>query len=433
MEKKGLFHSSDRELNQIWEACRWTQQCCSLDAFVDTPWREQAQWWGDARVQARNMIFLTGDVRLFRRGIDQIAGQVTPNGLTYGHSPTMAHNCVVPDFTLTWIITLWDYYWQTGSLEPFLKNIKPVENALSYFEGQLDEDRGLLPYDPRYYLFLETNFVFKRGFSAAYNLLFLITLKKLAFLYSKAAQNAEAARLDTLSVRLKASLDDLMSDDGLMHDGYTFEGDVVKSCSVHVQTLVLSSGLWPEASKDLLAKRLVPFICGEEKFDPEPSAFWLTNVFEALIAKGYGQEVLKFIRERWRPMAEYGTTWENFEAVPGNLSCSHAWSAHPLFHLFQILGGVTQTAAKWKRIRVAPSFWGKSFKGALPTPQGLIKVAWRRRANQIVFQLNLPADIRADIDLPGIRRKGAIGDLEFSFDDAGNDRPQRSRVQGGAL
>ena len=79
---------------------------CSLDAFVDTPWREQAQWWGDARVQAWNVFHLNGDTQLFRRGIAQIAAQTLPNGLTYGHAPTMAHECILPDFTLIWLITL---------------------------------------------------------------------------------------------------------------------------------------------------------------------------------------------------------------------------------------------------------------------------------------------------------------------------------------
>ncbi len=84
--------------------------------------RAETQWWGDARVQAWNTFHLGGDTRLFRRGIRQIAAQTTPNGLTYGHSPTIAHNCVLPDFTLMWLLTLWDDYWQTGSLETFIEH-----------------------------------------------------------------------------------------------------------------------------------------------------------------------------------------------------------------------------------------------------------------------------------------------------------------------
>jgi len=74
----GAFECSDDTLNRIHAVCRHTQQICSLDAYVDTPWREQAQWWGDARVQAKNTFYLDGDARLLARGIQSLAGQTTP-------------------------------------------------------------------------------------------------------------------------------------------------------------------------------------------------------------------------------------------------------------------------------------------------------------------------------------------------------------------
>ena len=36
------------------------------DSYVDCPWREQAQWWGDARVQAANTLHLSADPRMLR-------------------------------------------------------------------------------------------------------------------------------------------------------------------------------------------------------------------------------------------------------------------------------------------------------------------------------------------------------------------------------
>lgn len=130
VERRGAFHSSEPLLERIWETCAWSQQNCMLDAYVDTPWREQAQWWGDARVQAWNTFHLSGDARLFRRGIYQIGAQHTADGLTYGHAPTMAHNCVLPDFTLVWMLTQWgDYYWQTGDLQPFRDQRAGIERA----------------------------------------------------------------------------------------------------------------------------------------------------------------------------------------------------------------------------------------------------------------------------------------------------------------
>jgi hypothetical protein len=195
LERKGGFVCSDADLNRIWETCAWTQQCCSLDAYVDTPWREQAQWWGDARVQAWNTFYLDGDPRLFRRGIAQIANQTTPDGVTYGHAPTMAHECILPDFTLIWFLTLWDYYWQTGSPEPLATHHGTIQRALDYFRQQTDPSSGLITYDPRYWLFLDWTDLFKDGIPTVYNLWLLIALEKLTALYTISGQKKEAELL----------------------------------------------------------------------------------------------------------------------------------------------------------------------------------------------------------------------------------------------
>src|SRR5690606_9221744 len=103
----------------------------------------------------------------------------TTDGVTYGHAPTMAHNCVLPDFTLIWIVTLWDYYWQTGDLSLFRSQRSTIENALTYFEKHTGK-HGLVEYDDRYWLFLDWTTLFKEGAPSVYNLWLLIAFDKLA-------------------------------------------------------------------------------------------------------------------------------------------------------------------------------------------------------------------------------------------------------------
>lgn len=98
MAVQGEFACADPVLNQIFPICVHTQKVCTMDAFVDTPWREQSQWWGDARVQSKNFHFLTGDPRMLTQGIRSIAGQSEPHGLTFAHSPTADNGCILPDF-----------------------------------------------------------------------------------------------------------------------------------------------------------------------------------------------------------------------------------------------------------------------------------------------------------------------------------------------
>ncbi len=414
--KKGGFHSSDAALQRIWETCAWTQRVCSLDAYVDTPWREQAQWWGDARVQAKNTFFYSGDTRLFRRGIAQIASQTVPNGLTYGHAPTMAHSCILPDFTLVWLITLWDFYWQTGSLEPFLAHQETVRGALRYFEESTDAKTGLIGWDKRYWLFLDWTGLFKDGYSTVYNLWLLIALERLAEMSRQANMRSEAGKLTAWAARLRKALGRLVRKDGLLCDGLTFAGKRVKETSIHSQTLAMLAGFQPEHHAGRITKVLLPFIRGETKPEISPSCYWITYVFEALTAAGHGEDVLRFIREKWTPMVEHGTTWEVFEPRAGEESFSHAWSAHPLYHLMQIIGGIRQSAASWKEIIFQPHFIGGEADVAVPTPLGNIRSVWKREGSVIQMRLFLPEGISAAVILPGLKSRRVRNNSRWDLD-----------------
>ncbi len=402
VDQKGSFECSSPALEKIWEACAWTERICSMDAYVDTPWREQAQWWGDARVQAWNTFHLSGDSRLLHRGIRQIGAQTTPTGITYGHAPTMAHNCILPDFTLIWMATLWDEYWQTGSLESFLSQQDTIESALAYFEEWTNPKTGLLRYDRRYWLFLDWTDIQREGESAVYNFWLLYALDRLTALYLAAGRRPGASRCRKWAGKVKKALLALQSKDGLIADGILPSGRVNTHCSVHAQTLALMTRLSPRDDRAFVEKSLLPFLRGDSVPEIAPSAYWITYVYTELASRGYGAEVVADIEARWQKMADFGTTFEGFHSKPGNESHSHAWSAHPLFHLMQILGGVRQTAPAWREIAFAPVFVGDHAKTKTPSPQGMISVQWKRvRGGAIDGLLILPAGVGATVNLPG--------------------------------
>lgn len=401
VERRGSFQSSDAMLEKIWETCAWSQQNCMLDAYVDTPWREQAQWWGDARVQAWNTFHLSGDARLFRRGIYQIGAQTTADGVTYGHAPTMGHNCVLPDFCLIWMLTQWDYYWQTGDLEPFRAHRAGVERALAYFEAHTGK-HGLAEYDPRYWLFLDWTELPKDGASSVYNLWLVLALERLAAMHRLNRDSSSATRCERWARRLRLRLRDLVDRRGLLRDGFDAKGRLLASTSPHAQTLALMAGLAP-SSAPAMECFLLDYLRDESGHTAKPSAYWITYVYSVLAGLGHGAAVVAHLRPRWEPMVAYGSTFELFQDHPEfPISHSHAWSAHPLFHLMQIIGGVRQMAPGWKQIEFAPVFVGTSGGCTLPTPLGLITSAWRREGPGVHVELALPRGVSAAVRLPGL-------------------------------
>jgi hypothetical protein len=210
--------------------------------------------------------------------------------------------------------------------------------------------------------------------------------------------------------------------DGLFFDGYDTEGNLVRKKSIHTQTLALlthlsrdgdgdgDGGGGGEGGEEALVGVLRTFV--RELTPPAPrtktapSIYWLTYVFLALDEYGDDRcrrDIVAYIRRYWEEMAEHGTTWSQLGEYGGGQSHSHAWSAHPLYHLAQIVGGVRQTAAGWSRIVFRPCFRDKYASVSVPTPHGIIRAHWAKRGeHDYLVELQVPRGISVRIILPGI-------------------------------
>jgi len=409
MEIKGAFKSGDEKLNGIYGICARTQRVCSLDSYVDTPWREQAQWWGDARVQAWNTFHLGADARLLARGIRSIARQEVPNGLTYGHAPTMAHGCILPDFSLTWMLTIWDYYYQTGEIGLFKEQYGRLKRVLNYFRTEGRSKNGLLRFDRRYWLFLDWSDLYREGNPALLNLWYVLTLEKLVKLTELAGMRREQKELaDEYRGHCRKVIAAFWDEKrGLFCDGLTDGGQRVDKYSIHTQTLAILCGLQPSRRKAMIEKSLLPYVRGDNVPGAKPSSYWVTYVYEVLKRSGHGAEVVRHIHKKWAPMIPYGGAWEVFENKFGLHSVTHAWAAHPLYHLIGILGGVLQDEVEWKKIIFRPVIMPEyGFVDAVvPTPQGQIRAAWKVAGAKAEVRLELPSGVSADVFLPGVREQ----------------------------
>ncbi|MHC4711885.1 MAG: alpha-L-rhamnosidase-related protein [Planctomycetota bacterium] len=419
LKVKADFRSDDRALEAIYEISERAQKCCMLDAYVDCPWREQAQWWGDARVQAANTFHLSADTRLFERGIRQTAGQEVPNGLTYGLTPANMHHCILPDYTLTWVMTLRDHYWQTGSRDLIREFAERAWRALSYFE-EMTAPNGLLPYDDRYWLFLDWADIFKDGYPTLYNLMYFEALVTASRLFGLVGRRQCAARCKGRAARLRKAITSRLFDAsrGVLHGGLDWKGRPVKSETPHAYAFAILSDLLPDFSARFARDKLLPLVLGPNPritgdgrglpFDPAatPSSFFMHYVFEALKQTGHAAEVVDCIRRWWGVFLDWGftTTGEEWHHEKGMTSACHAWSAHPIVHFHNIVLGVTQSAVGWRRVRFAPVFAGcNEASGEVATPLGIIRTSWRIKDGAADVRLSLPGGTSARVSLPGTR------------------------------
>lgn len=370
---RGRFDLGDSELNEIMELCRHTQQICSSDSYMDTPWREQGQWWGDARIQGKNTFYMDGDTRLLARGIRSIAGQEMPFGLTPGLAPC-AGNILLPDFSLTWVLTHYDYFFQTGSLELFKEYVGRIEKIFAYFESTEDEEE-ILHADPRFWLFEDWADLPKQGRICFLNLWRLYTLTH----YQKLliAADMDHAAVDSKIARLRKKLVEKFYDP--VQKLFLPSLDADGTPSLHDQVLAMLQNLVPAAHETMLKTRLLPFLRDEPCGFAVPTSFWCYYVFEVAQNSGCRKEAVEFIRRHWGKMIPSGGTWEHliFQEET-RASCCHAWSSHPLYHLPNLILGIRQLEPRWKSLEIAPEpslIQGKGYC-RLPLPAGELSIRW---------------------------------------------------------
>ena len=388
LDVQGKFMASDKILDKIWKMCEHTQRCCTVDSYIDCPWRENAQWWGDALVQAQNTFRLTADPRILARGLRQISTQRTPNGLTYAMAPTIGHTCILPDYSAMWLVTLWAYYYETGSTKLYEELTGTVDAICSYFREEIRLNRnGLISYDRRYWLFLDwCPGLFKEGTPTLLNLIWLWALSKIKVVAEAADDTLRVAQFaDWIKEGTCAIIENLYNPETkLLYDGLDWEDNPVDTHAPHTAAFAILLDLLPEAQDAWLNRILLPLVKGNRGGKLQPSAYFMFYIFQALKKKGYREEVIDCIYRWWGEFsaADCSTTPEGFleQSTPGVWSYCHAWSAHPLVHFSDILLGVTQTAPGWKRIKFDPmELTGTNISGNVPTPQGNIQVTvtWR--------------------------------------------------------
>jgi hypothetical protein len=400
VEDAGQFECSDEKLNQIWRVGRETQRNCLFDAFVDCPWREQAMWWGDARVQSRVTAFAFGDSSILERGIRLMARGQAADGSLHSHPPSDMASHRLPDFMMTWVGSLWDYYFQTGNID-LLKECLPAMHRVFDFFKSHEGPEGMMGRFEGWWVFLDWAELYKANYSGVLNLMYLSALRHAAAISELAGDSQKSAEYNARATKLTATvIKSFWSDsEKLWLDGFDPETkQQVDQISQHMNAYAMLLGLKKETRAKLARDVLIKAAKQRKGKILTASPFFYAYVLEALFEAGFFDEVIDIIKTKWGEMIDAGATtfWELWE--PTVESRCHAWSASPVYHLMQTLLGVVPTEPGWRRVRIAPHPGALEFaKGVVPTPLGRIRVEWEKAGeDQLVVRIEIPPGMNAD-------------------------------------
>src|SRR5438874_2112196 len=107
-QQRARFVSDDPALSSIWEVGWRTARLDAHETYMDTPYWEQLQYVGDARIQALISYVAAGDDRLAKQAIEAFDDSRIPDGITLSRYPTH-HFQAIPPFSLLWVGMLHDF------------------------------------------------------------------------------------------------------------------------------------------------------------------------------------------------------------------------------------------------------------------------------------------------------------------------------------
>lgn len=419
LEEVGSFDCSDKRLTDIWTVARRTQINCALDSFVDCPFREQAQWWGDARIQAKVTAYAFGDVTLLERGIRMVAQSQGPDGSLHSHPPADIPGHRLPDFSLTWIGTLWDHYFQTGETRLLVEHLPVLHRLMDHFKAHEGPEGLVGGFGLGWWLFLDWKPLYKDDYSGMLNLMYLQALRWSADICRLAGDENGQARYTSKAAALAATIESHFWDAeaGVWLDGWDVKTQQqVKEVSQHMNALAILLDLKPDTHANLAKNVLLKSARAKRGKIIEASPYFYAYVLEALAKCGLRDEMIEVMRDKWGAMLDAGATtfWENW--MEGIWSHCHAWASSPLYHLSQQVLGVIPTEPGWRRVRIAPLVAGLEFaRGVVPSPLGPIHVEWEMvEDDQMVVNIDLPEGMQADFVGPlGETRNLPAGSHEF--------------------
>ncbi len=402
LEPAGRFECSDRKTTRIWEVGAHTQQLCTNDGMMDTPWREQQQWLGDGRVQLLILQNAFGERAMTRKFVEQFAEAQGMSGMIpcVSNRPGFA----IVDYALWWVQAVLDVLLHDGDAEFAGRFVPNMERLLEWF-APFENPDGLLESVPGW-VFIDWANVGREGTCAPLNATYCIALEAGAVVAEKAGRREAAEEWRRRAGCLRDAFHGAFYDpERDLYVDNLVGGRRTEMFSQHTQSIAVLAGLTRGDERELMRRTAE----SEDLVRTQP--YFSFYLLEALGQVGLARLARDFIRERWGAMLDEGATsfWEEWQFggtfrggrwVARPRSHCHAWSAAPTAWLSRYVLGVRVDSPDGP-VLVAPQTCGlERAEGSVPTRWGPIGVAWEVRDGRFSVEVDAPEDAPVEFREP---------------------------------
>jgi len=368
-----FYAPGHEKLSRMLDIGWLTARLCANETYMDCPYYEQLQYFGDTRIQAMITLYNTRDEYMVKNAIEQGRQSIVADGITMSRYPSSLHQ-FISSFSLWWICMGHDYWMMRGN-EEYMRSLLPAyRGILAWYEQWLKPDYSLA-YVPHWFFadwavglpygepVREEN-----GNSAFQDLVYILTLEAVAEMEKELGLVSMGEHYNRLATQIKNTIRDKYwnEDRGLFADTHDH-----RSFSQHVNTLVVLS----EIVSGQEAVSVMEKILADDELI-QATIYFRYYLHQALDKAGLGDRLLDNL-QIWRDQMELGlTTWAEMPE-PSRSDC-HAWGASPNIEFYRILLGIRSDAPGFAKVKIKPAL-GKiqEIHGIMPHPKGSISTTYK--------------------------------------------------------
>ena len=372
LEAKGKFDCNNDLFKKIFSTAVYTFHLNCREAYFDGIKRDRWVWSGDAYQSARINKYLFADKEIDQRTLIGLVGKL----------PIEQHINTIMDYSLLWIIALYEHYITYGD-KKFLNHIYPMADALLQFcESRLNDD-GFIEGKDGDWTFVDWSSIDKCGAISAEQMLLIQAYYAMACI-GKELGIKDPQELIKKSDALKARVNEYYWDDelGAFIDSYK---SGKRQVTRHANIFAVMYGIATKEQAESIHKNVLK----NDNITKITTPYFEGYELDALAMLGDLKAVEDMLTSYWGGMIELDATtiWEEYHPNMNGIehyamyggkyekSLCHAWGAGPIYLFGRYYLGVYATSAGYETFKVEPNLGGlKEIYGTVPINGGLVTV-----------------------------------------------------------
>ncbi len=361
--QNGNFNCNLKLINDIYSTSAYTFHLNCREFFLDGIKRDRWVWSGDAYQCVRINRYLFADKDIEQRTIIGLIGK----------EPIEQHINTILDYSLLWIITLYEHYMTYGDTE-FIERIFPMAlKLLQFCETRLNKEGFIQGFDCDW-TFIDWSDIEKTGAISAEQMLLIASYSAMAKLSGILGKDSDVFAKKAVDLTNKVNEYFWDEKSGAFIDSYaTGNNHVTRHANIFAIMYDIAT---PEQTE-----KIVKNVIMNQAVTPITTPYFKAYELDVLAKIGEISSVEKQISSYWGDMIKLGakTIWEEYDpsktgaqhyAMYGgrySKSLCHAWGAGPIYLFGRYYIGVYPTSAGYETFNVEPTLGGfEEFCGTAP-------------------------------------------------------------------